>query len=214
MSELKESSIVTVLAVIGLVFGLIGMLGSFIPFFGVFAVLISFPPAIISLLGLVIAYLQSAKKTFIITSFTICLIGLGVSFSQYALIVAYNESRKESSEQASPNSLDKPTSNKERNNTQELSQSESIVENLEKAPLNKSEVNNGKITDLDKAESSENQFLEILNQAKEIDNQLERSQRKAVEDFNRSLLEYNENNKIIIENTVKQMKELENQYQN
>lgn len=214
MSELKESSIVTVLAVIGLVFGLLGMLGSFIPVLGVFAVFISFPSAIVSLLGLIISYLQGAKKTFIITSFTICLIGLGVSFSQYALIVAYNESRKESSEPVSPTSLSKPMSSKETNSTKELNQYERIIENLKKNQSNKSDDNKGKITDLGKAESSENPFLEILNQAKEIDNQLERSQRKAVEDFNRSVLEYNENNKRIIENTVKQMKELENQYQN
>lgn len=124
------------------------------------------------------------------------------------------ESRKESSEPVSPTSLSKPMSSKETNSTKELNQYERIIENLKKNQSNKSDDNKGKITDLGKAESSENPFLEILNQAKEIDNQLERSQRKAVEDFNRSVLEYNENNKRIIENTVKQMKELENQYQN
>ena len=59
--ELKDSGTVAALSVIGLVFGLIGMLGSFIPCIGALAFYISIPAAIVSGIALGIAYSQKAR---------------------------------------------------------------------------------------------------------------------------------------------------------
>ena len=53
--ELKDSGAVTALSVIGLVFGLIGMLGSFIPCLGSLAFFVGIPAAIASGIALAIA---------------------------------------------------------------------------------------------------------------------------------------------------------------
>jgi len=88
MSEgLKDSGTVTALAVIGLVFGLIGMLGSFIPCIGSLAFLIGIPAAILSGIAVGIAYSQGAKRTFAIVALTISLIGVVISGAQYFAIV-------------------------------------------------------------------------------------------------------------------------------
>lgn len=86
--ELKESGAVTALSVVGFVFGLIGMMGSFIPCIGSFAFYISIPAAIISAIALGIAYSQKAKKTFAIIALTISLIGVVISGIQYYSIIS------------------------------------------------------------------------------------------------------------------------------
>lgn len=91
-TELKDSGTVTVMSVIGFVFGLIGMLGSFIPCLGSFAFFIGIPAAIISVIGLFIAYSRNAKKTFAIVAVTISLIGVVISgWQYYAVISTLNE---------------------------------------------------------------------------------------------------------------------------
>ncbi len=93
---LKDSGIVTVFSVIGFVFGLIGMLGSFIPCVGALAFYIGIPAAIISAIGVIIAYSQNAKKTFAITAVTISLIGVIISGVQFFSIISAGETaRKE-----------------------------------------------------------------------------------------------------------------------
>lgn len=89
--ELKDSGSVTVFATIGLVFGIIGMIGSFIPCLGALAFFIGIPASIISGIGLVIAFSQKAKKTFIIVALTISLIGVVISGIQYFSIVSTGE---------------------------------------------------------------------------------------------------------------------------
>lgn len=64
--DLKSSGIVTTLATIGLIFGLIGLLGSFIPCIGAIAFYMGIPAAIISAIALIIAYSQNAKRIFAI----------------------------------------------------------------------------------------------------------------------------------------------------
>ena len=66
--ELKDSGTVTALSVIGLVFGLVGMLGSFIPCIGSLAFYIGIPAAIVSGIALIIAHKQKAKRTFAIVA--------------------------------------------------------------------------------------------------------------------------------------------------
>ncbi|MBM4285700.1 MAG: DUF2207 domain-containing protein [Deltaproteobacteria bacterium] len=92
--ELKESGTVTAISVVGFVFGLIAMLGSFIPCVGAFAFFIGIPAAIISGIGLGIAYSQKAKRTFAIVALTISCIGVVVSGFQYLSIISAGESAK------------------------------------------------------------------------------------------------------------------------
>ena len=84
--DLKDSGIVTVLSVIGFVFGLLGMLGSFVPCFGAITFYIGIPAAIISGVALLIAHQQNAKKSFAIVALTISFIGIILSLAQYHAI--------------------------------------------------------------------------------------------------------------------------------
>jgi len=81
-SAQKTSGIVTALAVVGFVFGLIGMLGSFVPIVGIFAIKICIGAALISGLSLVIAFAQNANRTFPVVALTISLIGVGMIYMQ------------------------------------------------------------------------------------------------------------------------------------
>jgi hypothetical protein len=85
-NDLKDSGVVTVLSVIGFVFGLIGMLGSFIPCIGGIAFAIGIPAALLSALSVIIAYASHAKKTFAIVALTISLIGVVISGWQFITI--------------------------------------------------------------------------------------------------------------------------------
>lgn len=101
--ELKESGTVTALSVIGLVFGLIGMLGSFMPCLGALAFFIGIPAALVSALGLGIAYSQNAKRTFAIVALTISLIGVVLSGVQYySIISAGEEAQREAQRMRGP----------------------------------------------------------------------------------------------------------------
>jgi hypothetical protein len=95
-TELKDSGTVTAMSVVGFVFGLIGMLGSFIPCIGSVAFYIGIPAALISAIGLGVAYSQRAKKTFAIVAVTISLIGVVISGVQYfSIISAGNEAKRQ-----------------------------------------------------------------------------------------------------------------------
>ena len=87
-TELKDSGTVTAMSVIGFVFGLIGMMGSFIPCIGSLAFYIGIPAALVSAIALGIAYSQNAKKTFAVVAVTISLIGVVISGWQYFSIVS------------------------------------------------------------------------------------------------------------------------------
>jgi len=89
--ELKESGTVTAMSVVGFVFGLIGMLGSFIPCIGSLAFYISIPSSIVSGIALLIANNQKAKKTFAIVALTVGLIGTVISGIQYFEIISAGE---------------------------------------------------------------------------------------------------------------------------
>jgi hypothetical protein len=95
-TELKDSGTVTAMSVVGFVFGLIGMLGSFIPCIGSLAFYVGIPAAIISGIALGIAYSQNAKKSFAIVALTISLIGVTISGWQYfSIISAGNRAERE-----------------------------------------------------------------------------------------------------------------------
>lgn len=79
----EESGLVTAVSVVGTVFGVIGMLGSFIPCFGIFALYVAIPAALISGVALGIAYYQKVKKTFAVVALTISMIGVTVAGIQF-----------------------------------------------------------------------------------------------------------------------------------
>ena len=99
--ELKDSGTVTAMSVVGFVFGLIGMLGSFIPCIGSLAFYIGIPAAIISGIALGVAYSQNAKRTFAIAALTISLIGVVISGWQYFSIISAGKKAKEELERMS-----------------------------------------------------------------------------------------------------------------
>jgi hypothetical protein len=95
-ADLKESGAVTAMSVIGFVFGLIGMLGSFIPRIGSLAFYIGIPAALISAIALGIAYSQNAKRTFAVVALTISLIGVVISgWQHYSIVSAGQNAERE-----------------------------------------------------------------------------------------------------------------------
>lgn len=105
----KDSGTVTAMAVVGFVFGLIGMLGSFIPCIGSLAFYIGIPAALISAIALGIAYSQNAKKTFAIVALTISLIGVIISGWQYFTIISAGEKAKQELQKMYQPKLNQPT---------------------------------------------------------------------------------------------------------
>jgi hypothetical protein len=93
--ELKDNGAVTALSVVGLVFGLIGMLGSLLPCIGALAFYVGVPGALASGLALGIAYSQNAKRQFAIAALTISLIGVVISGYQYFSIMSAGESARQ-----------------------------------------------------------------------------------------------------------------------
>lgn len=99
----EESGLVTAISVVGTVFGVIGMLGSFIPCFGIFALYVAIPAALISGVALGVAYYQKVRKTFAIVALTISMIGVTVAGIQFGSLAstgmgAYKEVQKQQKE--------------------------------------------------------------------------------------------------------------------
>jgi hypothetical protein len=84
--ERGASGIVTFLAVIGLVFGIIGLLASLIPVLGMWAVYIALPAAALSLLAIVVGVAKKAKRSLAIAAFAVSLAGVVVSWGQLKAI--------------------------------------------------------------------------------------------------------------------------------
>ncbi|MGG6269977.1 hypothetical protein [Leptolyngbya sp. AN10] len=79
----KEASApTTVLSVIALVFGLIGMVASFIPCLGVFAIWIALPSSLLAGVATCLAYAKKEAKAFPLVALTISMIGLVISGTQ------------------------------------------------------------------------------------------------------------------------------------
>ena len=89
--ELKSSGTVTAIATTGLVFGLIGLLGSLIPCIGALSFYIGIPAVIISAIALFVAKSQNAKNTLAIVAIVVSLIGVLISGWQYFSIKSAGE---------------------------------------------------------------------------------------------------------------------------
>ncbi len=99
VEETKESGLVTALSIVGFVFGLIAMLGSFIPCIGALAFFLGIPAAIISAIAIWLANFKGVKKTFCYVALTISLIGVAISGFQYFSIMVIGEGARQQSEQ-------------------------------------------------------------------------------------------------------------------
>lgn len=107
--ELKQSGVVTTLSVIGFVFGIIGLFGSFIPFLGGIAFYVGLPASLISAVALIIAKSQKAKQTFAIVALTVSLIGVSISYFQYYQINKFvDKAKQELTGTASKRTITKP----------------------------------------------------------------------------------------------------------
>lgn len=116
VQEKESSGTVTALSVIGIVFGLIGMMGSFIPCLGAFAFFIGIPAAIVSGIGLFIAQSKKCQNTFAIVALVISLIGVVISGIQYFSIISLGEHARRELERTSKVDV-QPKSRPERQTT-------------------------------------------------------------------------------------------------
>jgi hypothetical protein len=82
----EASAATTVMSVIALVFGIIGLLGSFIPCLGAFAIWLALPSSILSGIATYLAYSKSESKVFPLIALTISCIGLVISGAQMLAI--------------------------------------------------------------------------------------------------------------------------------
>ena len=99
MSELKDSGIVTIIATVAFVFGVIGMLLSFIPLLGALGFYIGIPAAIIAGIGVGVAKARKSKQTFALVALTISLIRVLISGWQYFTIIHLGEKAEQQIEQ-------------------------------------------------------------------------------------------------------------------
>ncbi|MBK8804908.1 MAG: hypothetical protein IPN71_23135 [Fibrobacteres bacterium] len=102
MSEKNEQiAIVTTLSVISLSFGILGMLGSFIPCLGSLAIVIALPATIIGAIGVFVANKKNTPKEFAIAATVLSAIGLVVSgvqtFAMFGASAAMSKSMYEAS---------------------------------------------------------------------------------------------------------------------
>ena len=86
----QASSMTTVLSVVALVFGIIGMLASFIPCLGAFAIWLSLPSSILAGAATYLAHTNGESKTFPLVALTISTIGLVISGSQMLALHSAN----------------------------------------------------------------------------------------------------------------------------
>jgi hypothetical protein len=86
--NIRESGVVTAVSVIGFIFGIVSLLGSFIPCFGALAIIIAVPASIISAIAVWLAYSKQSQKTFAVAALTISLLALAISGFQYLSIKA------------------------------------------------------------------------------------------------------------------------------
>ncbi|UKO96357.1 hypothetical protein [Nostoc sp. UHCC 0870] len=75
----EASAATTVMSVIALIFGILGMLVSFIPFLGGLAIVLAFPSSILAGIATYLAYSNVEPKTFPLVALTISVIGLVIS---------------------------------------------------------------------------------------------------------------------------------------
>ncbi len=113
MNENTQSPVVTIFSVISIVFGIIGMLGSFIPCFGIFALIVAIPATISGAIAIYVAKKKNTAMTFAIAATVIAGIGLAISgFQLFAMAGASASMSKSMIEAAEKNRAHSDSSQK------------------------------------------------------------------------------------------------------
>lgn len=89
--QTKPSSAITALSVCVLVFAVIGLLASFIPCFGMLAIYISIPTAIVGIITAIAAKKTNAPRGLAVTGLVIALIAFGIAIAQYSALDSANK---------------------------------------------------------------------------------------------------------------------------
>ncbi len=84
----NKSNIVTSLGIAGLVLGIIALIVSFIPCFGIYAFYIGILSIIISVIGIVFAVKKKVGKGLLIAAIIISLVGSSIAYWQYTKIAS------------------------------------------------------------------------------------------------------------------------------
>ena len=93
--QAKPSSAITALSVLVLVFGIIGLLGSFIPCLGMLAIYVSIPTAIVGVITLIAAKRVNAPRGLAVAGLVIALIASGIAIAQYSALDSTNKKLEE-----------------------------------------------------------------------------------------------------------------------
>jgi hypothetical protein len=88
-SDGDGSDLVIILATIGMVFGIIGMLNSFVPCLGMFALISAVPAAVVSGVATWLAYKKRINKAFPLVALTISTIGIIIAGSQILALLSF-----------------------------------------------------------------------------------------------------------------------------
>ncbi len=79
----ENSTTVLAIATVGFVFGLLGLIYTFIPSFENFALITSLPAAFLSLISLALSYRKKANKTFAVVAVIVSFLAVSLSCFQY-----------------------------------------------------------------------------------------------------------------------------------
>ena len=89
--QATPSSAITALSVLVLVFGIIGLLGSFIPCLGMLAIYISIPTAIVGVITVIAAKKVNAPRGLAVAGLVIALIASGIAIAQASALDSANK---------------------------------------------------------------------------------------------------------------------------
>jgi len=82
----KPSSAITALSVLVLVCAIIGLLGSFVPCLGIFAIYISVPTAIVGIITVLVAKNINAPRGLAVAGLVVALLASAIAIAQYSAL--------------------------------------------------------------------------------------------------------------------------------
>ncbi len=89
--ETNKSGLVTGLGIGGLVLGILALIVSFIPCFGIYALFIGVLAIIVSVVGIIFAVQKKVGKGLLIAAIVVALLGSAIAFWQYQKIKSLGE---------------------------------------------------------------------------------------------------------------------------
>jgi len=91
---LKDSGVVTFVSVVGMIFGILGLIGSIVPVFGIIFIYVSVPAIAISIVSLGLAYYKKSSKTMPVVAIAISFVAILLSVFQYSALKSVGEKTK------------------------------------------------------------------------------------------------------------------------